>query len=350
MRRCRWRVGVSSSTTRLPGHPDDLLGNASRRTRFACFALGCSGIPEHRIRVIMRDTGGGFGQKIIVQRDEMCLMLAARKVPGPLKWVEDRRENLLVGRAVPPRAGHGVEMAFDAEGHIQAARHRLRRRTAAPTRRPGRSAPGAAGGIAVPRPLPGTARQLPRQIDLHQHASGGRSYRGPWLFETLAREMLLDIAARQMGMDPVELRRRTCCVRTTALHQPQRHDLRQHLPAGDLRAGAGDARLRRPSAASRQARRAGAGTWASACRTYVEPTTGGFGYYSTEAATIRIEPSGKVNVYVAGGSPGNSIETTVVQLTADALGVDIEDVTTIQGDTAVTGFGAGTGGQPQRAR
>ena len=77
---------------------------------------------------------------------------------------------------------------------------------------------------------------------------------------------------------------------------------------------------------------------------YVEPSTPGYGVYGTEAATIRIEPSGTVNVYIAGGSTGNSIETTVVQLTADALGVNIDDVNTIQGDTAVTGFGAGAAG------
>ena len=77
---------------------------------------------------------------------------------------------------------------------------------------------------------------------------------------------------------------------------------------------------------------------------YVEPSTPGGGAYATEAATIRIEPSGAINVYIAGGSTGNSLETTVVQLTADALGANIEDVNTIQGDTAVTGFGAGTGG------
>ena len=68
------------------------------------------------------------------------------------------------------------------------------------------------------------------------------------------------------------------------------------------------------------------------------------GYYGSEGATIRIEPSGKVNVYVAGGSTGNSLETTVVQLAAGALGVDIADVNTIQGDTALTPFGLGTGG------
>jgi carbon-monoxide dehydrogenase large subunit len=67
-------------------------------------------------------------------------------------------------------------------------------------------------------------------------------------------------------------------------------------------------------------------------------------FYGTEGATIRVEPSGKVNVYVAGGSSGNSLETAAVQLTADALGADLADVRTIQGDTAVTPFGAGTGG------
>ena len=79
--------------------------------------LFCSrllGIPEHRIRVVMRDTGGGFGQKIMVQRDEMCLMLAAPKVGAPVKWVEDRRENLLA--AGQSRHEHAdVRMAFDAE-------------------------------------------------------------------------------------------------------------------------------------------------------------------------------------------------------------------------------------------
>ena len=67
-------------------------------------------------------------------------------------------------------------------------------------------------------------------------------------------------------------------------------------------------------------------------------------FHGNEGATIRIEPSGAVNVYLAGGSAGNSLETTAVQLAADALGVDIAQVRTIQGDTAVTPFGAGTGG------
>ena len=53
------------------------------------------GLLESRVRVIMRDTGGGFGQKVNVSREEMCVMLAARKVPAPIKWIEDRSENLM---------------------------------------------------------------------------------------------------------------------------------------------------------------------------------------------------------------------------------------------------------------
>src|SRR5207237_7653071 len=94
--------------------------------------------------------------------------------------------------------------------------------------------------------------------------------------------------------------------------------------------------FRREQAAARDSGRyLGVGT----C-TYVEPTTSAMPYYGTEGATIRIEPSGKVNVYVAGGSTGNSLETAVVQLTADALGVDLADVRTIQGDTAAPPLGA----------
>jgi carbon-monoxide dehydrogenase large subunit len=77
---------------------------------------------------------------------------------------------------------------------------------------------------------------------------------------------------------------------------------------------------------------------------YIEPTGAATGHLATEGATIRIEPTGKINVYVNGGSSGNSLETTVIQLTADALGADIDDVATIQGDTAITPYGAGSQG------
>ena len=79
-----------------------------------------------------------------------------------------------------------------------------------------------------------------------------------------------------------------------------------------------DAFRREQEAARAEGRYLGVGT-----STYVEPTTSGTGAFASEGATIRIEPSGTVNVYVAGGSAGNSLETAVVQLTADALGVSM---------------------------
>jgi len=173
----------------------------------------------------------------------------------------------------------------------------------------------------------------------------GRSpYRGPWQFESLAREVLLDIAARQMGIDPVELRRRNLLRRDelpyanpigmTYSNISPRETFEQALAILDYGA------FRVEQAAARQTGRyLGVGV-----SNFVEPSTPGYGYYASEAATMRVEASGRITVLVAGGSSGNSIETTVVQLAADALGARIEDVDTIQGDTALTGFGAGAAG------
>jgi carbon-monoxide dehydrogenase large subunit len=160
----------------------------------------------------------------------------------------------------------------------------------------------------------------------------------------VAREVLLDIAARRMGIDPVELRRRNLLRRDELPRaNPNGMPYSDITPFETLEQALAmldyDAFREEQAAARTQGRYLGVGT----C-TYVEPTTSGMAYSSTEGATIRIEPSGKVNVYVAVGSTGNSLETAAVQLTADALGVEIADVRTIQGDTAVTPFGAGTGG------
>jgi carbon-monoxide dehydrogenase large subunit len=305
------------------------------------FSARLLGIPEHRVRVVMRDTGGGFGQKIMVQRDEMCLMLTGPRLGLPVKWVEDRRENLLA--AGQSRHEHAfVKMAFDADGAIQAAQIDFRSDCGAyPTPWPATTA--AVVGALFPGPYR-VSRASFTATPMYSNTVGRSAYRGPWQFESLAREVLLDIAARRMDVDPMELRRRNLLRRdelpfTNPGGMPfdsiaPLETFEQALALLDYEA------FRKEQAAARQAGRyLGVGL-----STYVEPSTPGFSYYATEAATIRIDPSGKVNVYIAGGSTGNSIETTVVQLAADALGVDIDDVATIQGDTAVTGFGPGAAG------
>jgi aerobic carbon-monoxide dehydrogenase large subunit len=306
--------------------------------------LFCSrllGVPEQRIRVVMRDTGGGFGQKALVLREEMCLMLAARTIPAPIKWIEDRRENLMA--AGQARHEHATaRVALDRDGSLLAAAvDHVQDVGAYPTPWPVGTA--AAVGMLFPGPY-----RVPRATftskTVLSNTVGRTAYRGPWQFESVAREVLLDIAARQVGIDPIELRRRNLLRRDelpyssatgfTYDHVSPLETFEQAIAMLDYAA------FRREQAEARdRGRFLGVGT----CN-FVEPTTPGYGIYGTEGSTIRIEPSGRVNVYVAGGSSGNSVETTVVQLVADALGVDIDDVATIQGDTAVTPLGAGAVG------
>jgi len=299
------------------------------------------GIPESRVRVIMRDTGGGFGQKVMVSREDMCVMLAARKVPAAIKWIEDRRENLMCAGQSRHESGD-ARFAFAADGTILAAHvDHLIDVGAYPIPWPIGSS--AAAGMLFPGPYRVPAATFSTTC-IFTNTVGRTAYRGPWQFESLAREMLLDLAARDLGLDPIAVRR-TNLLRHDEMPYPNANGMTydavtpletfEHaLEILDYEA------FRAEQVAARAAGRlVGVGT-----ATYVEPTASGMGSMGTEGATIRIEPSGTVNVYVAGGSAGNSVETTVVQLTADALGVDLADVHTIQGDTAVTPYGAGTAG------
>ena len=274
--------------------------------------LFCSrllGIPEDRVRVVMRDTGGGFGQKIMVQREEMCLMLAAPRLATPVKWVEDRRENLLAaGQSRHEQAA--ARMAFAADGTIEAAAIDFASDAGAyPTPWPVGTA--AVVGALFPGPYR-VPRAAFRARTMYTNTVGRSPYRGPWQFESLAREVLLDIAARQMGMDPIELRRRNLLradelpyTNPNGMPYDAISPLATFEQALDL--------LDYGAFRTEQAEARGKGRYLGVgVSTYVEPSTPGVGPYATEAATIRVEPSGRVNVYIAGGSTGNSIETTVV--------------------------------------
>ena len=139
-RRCRWRAAASSSTTRRATGELTIYAATQAPHEVRLFCSRLLGIPEHRIRVVMRDTGGGFGQKVLVQRDEMCLMLAAPKVGAPVKWVEDRRENLLAAGQVAPRARRRARWRSTPTARSR-PRTSTSSRTAARTRRRGRSVP-----------------------------------------------------------------------------------------------------------------------------------------------------------------------------------------------------------------
>lgn len=331
---------------------DELTIWASTQTphELRAFSARLLGIPAQGVRVIMRDTGGAFGQKVVPMREDMCILLAARKVATAtsnarsgtaLKWIEDRRENLM--SAGQSRHVDGtVRMAFDADGRILAADIDFVQDVGSyPTPYPVLTT--AAIGMFFPGPY-----RVPKASfnykTVFSNTPGLHAYRGPWQYETLTREILLDCAARKMGMDPLELRRINI-LRGDEMpfFNPNGMPYDHVAPSDTLEQAVKildhEGFRKEQAEALAQGRYLGLGFSA-----YIEPTGAATGNLATEGATIRMESTGKINVYVNGGSSGNSIETTVVQLTADALGANIDDVATIQGDTAVTPYGAGTQG------
>ncbi len=305
------------------------------------FCARLLGIAAQRVRVIMRDTGGGFGQKVVPMREDMCIMLAARKVPAALKWIEDRRENLMSAGQARHVDGTG-RLAFDDDGNILAADiDYVQDIGAYPTPYPVLTT--AAIGMFFPGPY-----RVPKASfnykTVFTNTAGLAAYRGPWQYETLAREVLLDIAARRMNMDPVELRRRNLLRRDEMPYfnpngMPYDHVAPIETFEQAVKLLDHEGFRKEQAEALAQGRYLGLGFSA-----YIEPTGAATGHLATEGCTMRMEPTGKINVYVNGGSSGNSLETTVIQLTADVLGADIDDVCTIQGDTAITPYGAGTQG------
>ncbi|MWA00950.1 molybdopterin-dependent oxidoreductase [Actinomadura sp. LD22] len=302
------------------------------------------GIPEDAIHVTMGDVGGSFGQKMFPMREEHAVVIASRLIGGrPLKWIEDRAENLIGG-------GHAREerieimVATDDRGVLLAGRaDHLEDVGAYPY--PGNgSAAGSAAGM-FPGPYrwagPGSVKYTGRAV--YTNTCGRCAYRGPWMMETTGREQMMDVVARKLGIDPLEMRRRNVISREELpFTSPSTLVYETISPAETLEQAAeliGYGRFRREQEEARaQGRLLGVGL-----SLYVEPQFG-FGNLSTEAATIRVEPSGKVNVSMGTGSHGQSVETTMAQVVADELGVPIDDVRIVQGDSAATPYGPGTGG------
>jgi len=295
------------------------------------------GMPESNIRVHGRDIGGGFGQKMFVGREENAVVLAARELGRPVKWIEDRHENLVAACHSRNEIGD-VTVAIDDDMVIQAI-------TIDHAADVGAYPPVPA--IIDVKLLPGPYR-IPRMGMamklVWSNTMGKGAYRGPWMFETTAREVAIDGAARAAGFDPIEVRRKNLLTNaelpfTNPAGQvfeeiTPLETLERALEVLDLEA------FRAEQAAAREdGRLLGLGV---SC--YVEPSSMAQPTLATEGATIRVEASGTVVCYLSTTSHGQSIETTMAQIVADTLGVAYDDVTIIQADTQSTPYGPGTGG------
>ena len=298
------------------------------------------GIPEHHVRVRAGDVGGGFGQKFFTQRDELTVIAAAHHLGRAVKWIEDRRENLIAANHA--RADRvTVRLALDDDAHLLGVHlDHLEDCGAYPV--------GGTGGIgpfmAMLFPGPYRVPKLGfRTTAVWTNTCGRGAYRGPWMMETVAREEILDLAARAVGVDPLELRRRNCVHADELPFTTAGGLVLDHVTPSETLEQAVDL-IGYDAVRAEQARDGDGRLLGVGLGLYVEPTSMASGNLGVETATVRVQPSGTVTVHLGTGSHGQSVETTMAQVVAEHLGVELDDVVVVQGDTATAPFGGGTGG------
>ena len=301
-----------------------------------------TGIAEVRIRVLTPDVGGGFGQKIPIHPEEVAVALAARRLGRPVVWVEDRRENLIAA----PHAKEQVisaELALAADGEFLALRARIVGDAGAYSYNNASALiePYLAAGL-----MPGVYRLRNLETEVLAVLTNKAPiapYRGVgWTAGHCARELLIDQAARELGLDPAELRRRNM-VRPGEF--PYESCTGMLYDSGSFQESLDRAlaMLDYPAFRAEQERARGEGRHLGVgISPYVEPTGWGtegskqssWVLVSHDAARVTIEPSGEVSIAVGTPSQGQGHGTVLAQLAADVLGARVEDVTLTANDTA----------------
>ncbi|MCU1401507.1 MAG: Carbon-monoxide dehydrogenase (acceptor) [Acidimicrobiales bacterium] len=308
---------------------------------FRTFTTRLLAIPENKIRVIARDVGGGFGQKAFVGREEAAVLLAAKRIGRPLKWIEDRWENLVSANHAREELVH-VRIAFDADYRITAVFCDHEEDIGALPASGTSLTTGQMVGMMFPGPYKIPHAGYSTKM-IWTNTCGRLPYRGPWMMETVAREIMIDIAARRLGIDALELRRRNTITEAdmpyTSATGMSYDRLSIDRTLEKVAAGIDFEAFRIEQGEARAAGRLiGIGL-----SHLVEPTAAAGGSFGIEVANIRMQPSGYVDVYVGTGNHGQGTETTMAQIVADTLGIEYEKVFVHDGDTDMVPFGGGSG-------
>ncbi|HEV7664026.1 MAG TPA: xanthine dehydrogenase family protein molybdopterin-binding subunit, partial [Chloroflexota bacterium] len=302
-------------------------------------------LPEHAIRVIAPDVGGGFGIKQDVYPEEVVLALLARRLNRPVKWIETRREHLLT--AVHAREQwHDMELAVRNDGTILAMRADVLSDQGAYTRSLGILCPSLTmAGLPGPYRFYNYACRV--RVALTNKAPAA-AYRGAGQPEAVfATERIVDRLAEELGLDPAEVRRKNFIQADEFpwdVGTESAQDIRVVYDSGDYVGGL-DRALElsnyaswRQRQADERARGAEGKLLGIGLGAYVMLT--GLGPH--ESGMVRVDPSGKVAV-VTGASPhGQGTATALTQVVADELGIAPTDVSIAHGDTDGIAFGVGT--------
>jgi carbon-monoxide dehydrogenase large subunit len=298
---------------------------------------------ESRVRMVELHVGGGFGARGEFYPEDYLIPFAAIRTGKPVQWVEDREENLRATNHSREQV-HRVEIALNADGTFLGLKDSLINNTGAYVRTHGMTVPGLSVSM-LPGPYKWPAYRGEFRSVVTNKTPGG-TYRSPGRFEiNFVRERLIDIAARRLGIDPVEIRRRNLIDRDSFPHavgtlydgHPVIYDsgdygllLDKALAAFDYE---GMKRWRHEPARDGLRRGLGIGY-------FVEKA----GPAVREYARVELNDKGDVMVYTGSASVGQGVETIFAQICVSHLGLPFERVTVVHGDTAVIPEGMGAFG------
>jgi carbon-monoxide dehydrogenase large subunit len=304
------------------------------------------GIPEQQVRVITPEVGGGFGCKLNVYREEAIVSFASRALGKPVKWIESRSESFLATIHGRGQVGE-VELGVMNDGTLTAIRYKVVADVGAYYQLLTPAIIGLTGGM-----MPG-AYKIPK-LEVQVRAAftnkiATDAYRGAGRPEaTYVLERAMDIAAQELSMDPVELRRKNF---PTPNEFPYTTPSEFVYDSGNYEVALNKAldmvgyqELRKEQAEARKSGRymgIGISTYVEICGMGPSSALAAGGW---ESACVRVHPTGKITVLTGTSPHGQGQETTFAQIVAEGFGVPIEDVAVLHGDTDVVHYGIGTFG------
>ena len=331
-----------------PGEQELTLWSSSQIPHLARTQLSLMlGMPENKLRFIAPEVGGGFGSKLNVYAEEAMVGYASMQMGRPVKWIEGRRENMQATIHGRGQTGY-VEIGCKKDGTITGFRYNVFADMGSYYQLLTPAIPTLTGLM-----LSGCYKIPAIQMNVTATFTNKMStdaYRGAGRPEaTYVIERAVDLVAAELGMDPVEVRRKNFPApfdnnsfkTATGLF----YDSGNYQAALDKALKMADyTKLREEQKKARsQGRLIGIGvsTYVEICAMGPSPALPAGGW---ESATVRIEPTGKVTVLTGSSPHGQGQETSFAQIAADQLGVDVNDVTVVHGDTAIVQYGIGTFG------
>jgi carbon-monoxide dehydrogenase large subunit len=324
------------------------------RLLMGAFVLG---IPEHKLRVIAPDVGGGFGSKIFHYAEEAIMTWASKKLNRPVKWTAERSESFISDAHGRDHITH-AEMAMDDDGTFLGLRVSTRANLGAYLSTFGPSVPTylyatlLAGTYKTPAIYAEVKAMFTNTVPVDAYRGAGRPEASYLL------ERLVDRAAKVAGLDPIEIRRRNFIKPEDFPYQTPvalEYDIGDYDTAVDKALDLADYdnfdSRRQDSAGRGKLRGIGVSTYIEACGIAPSNVAGALGARAGlyEAGTVRVNPTGSVTVMTGSHSHGQGHETTFAQLVTEALGVDFDAVDIVHGDTGKVPFGMGTYGSRSAA-